>query len=97
MILLKGCARCGGDVDATFRDDIYCIQCGHRPSPSLEQLNAAGAGPIPGIPCSSCRSRQTVRLEKLHPKDNACYRCRACGHIFSPGAAESQLGDVASP
>ena len=31
MILFKSCPRCGGDVDATYIDDAYCVQCSHRP------------------------------------------------------------------
>ena len=31
MILFKSCPRCGGDVDATFQDDVFCIQCSYRP------------------------------------------------------------------
>ena len=30
MIFFKACPRCNGDVDVTFYDEIYCIQCGHR-------------------------------------------------------------------
>ena len=29
-IHLRACPRCGGDVDAASRDDVRCIQCGHR-------------------------------------------------------------------
>ena len=29
-IHLRACPRCGGDIDAAFRDDIRCVQCGHR-------------------------------------------------------------------
>ena len=29
-IHLRACPRCGGDVDAAFRDDVRCVQCGHR-------------------------------------------------------------------
>lgn len=31
MILFKACPRCGGDVDATYHDDVYCVQCAFRP------------------------------------------------------------------
>ena len=29
-IHFRACPRCGGDVDAAFRDDVRCVQCGHR-------------------------------------------------------------------
>ena len=29
-IHLRACPRCGGDVDAALRDDVRCVQCGHR-------------------------------------------------------------------
>ena len=29
-IHLRACPRCGGDIDAAFRDDVRCVQCGHR-------------------------------------------------------------------
>ena len=35
MILFKACPRCGGDVDTTYQEDVYCIQCGHRPAVRL--------------------------------------------------------------
>ena len=38
MILFKSCPRCGGDVDTTYDDDIYCFQCGHRPA--VQQLGS---------------------------------------------------------
>ena len=31
-IQFKACPRCGGDIDATYRDDIYCVQCAYRPT-----------------------------------------------------------------
>ena len=31
MILFKACPRCGGDIDIARSDDIYCVQCSHRP------------------------------------------------------------------
>ena len=30
MIFFKACWRCGGAVEATFYDDVYCVQCGCR-------------------------------------------------------------------
>ena len=34
--------------------------------------------------CPRCENTTPVRLEKADPQANTCYRCRACGHIFSP-------------
>ena len=31
MILFKACPRCGGDVDSSYHEDIYCVQCAYRP------------------------------------------------------------------
>ena len=88
VILFKSCARCGGDVDATFESDVYCVQCGHRPAvPPLAHLPAPWA-PRPSAWCPGCRSDRTVRLDRLHEADHACYRCRICGHIFSPRESE---------
>ena len=87
MILFKSCARCGGDVDATFESDVYCVQCGHRPTvPTL----AAGHP----VWCPACRSGGVARLDRLNDDDHACYRCQTCGHIFSP--RESQPRRAAS-
>ena len=29
--MYKQCPRCGGDVDASFSEDVRCVQCGDRP------------------------------------------------------------------
>ena len=34
--------------------------------------------------CLRCDSDDTVRLEKARTEANTGYRCRGCGHIFSP-------------
>lgn len=34
--------------------------------------------------CLRCGSEDTMRLEKARVGANTCYRCRDCGHIFSP-------------
>ena len=111
MILFKSCPRCGGDVDATYNDDVYCVQCAYRPTvifpgPRIvernpeylrELLNADDAGvgvegevmPM-GVPivCPKCGAQKFMTLEKLRSEDNACFRCRSCGHIFSPMLVE---------
>ena len=85
MILFKACGRCGGDVDATFESDVYCVQCGHRPALAPVAAERPAGTERPTIWCPACRSDRTVRLSRLHDADHTCYRCRICGHIFSPG------------
>ena len=34
--------------------------------------------------CPRCLNETPVRLEKADPLANTCFRCRQCGHIFSP-------------
>jgi len=98
VILFKACPRCGGDIDSTYADDINCVQCGHRPDAvypgaRLPQLPAdaaqkpAFAQDGPSTECRRCGADDPARLEKLRAGDNTCYRCRRCGHIFSPAAA----------
>ena len=112
MILFKACPRCDGDVDATYSDDVHCVQCSHRPEvvyPGPRIIRKAENGPAaPGMAflgyssnasqpmapediakCRRCGTVEVVRLEKLRPEDNACYRCRRCGHVFSPAIQRS--------
>lgn len=106
VILFKACVRCGGDVDATYAEDVYCIQCAHRPADaealaamaSTEGLGglamgfAASSSDSDATPpsalvvntCPRCKSKDLVLLDRLRRGDNVCYRCRPCGHIFSP-------------
>ena len=121
MILFKSCARCGGDIDATYKDDVYCIQCSHRPQVMFPGPHAphrpAGASSSLGVrvsvgpalhdsetgtkeegapvsaatsSCPRCGSTERVRLDRLREADNYCYcyRCRRCGHVFSPAVGE---------
>ncbi len=37
-----------------------------------------------GVVCPRCGEGAAVELEKADPGANTCYRCRPCGHIFSP-------------
>ncbi|MDA0769301.1 MAG: hypothetical protein O2821_03660 [Chloroflexi bacterium] len=37
------------------------------------------------VGCPRCALEDVIPLEKLRPHYNTCYRCRLCGHIFSPG------------
>ncbi len=104
-ILFKACPRCGGDVDASYYDDVYCVQCAYRPRIAFpgprvvaEQFGQAGGHQamietehtdkaaqlsVEKV-CPKCGSDHVIRLDKLRREDNSCYRCRACGHIFSP-------------
>ena len=99
MILFKTCPRCGGDVDATYDDDIYCVQCAYRPAGAVPERRAVEAAlgarlgaavsatdseTGPGLQCAKCSSQLVVALDKVREEDHACYRCRECGHIFSP-------------
>ncbi len=90
MILFKSCPRCGGDLDATYREDVYCVQCSHRPNKAA--LRAAGLPPRPSYQdrrrpaCPRCGATALIPLKRLRPVDNYCYRCQPCGHIFSPAA-----------
>ena len=89
MFLFKDCPRCGGDLDATDTTDVRCVQCGHRPDVGgLVERRVSGHGfvPLTGLEllCPRCDSDFTIALEKLRERDNTCYRCRKCGHIYSP-------------
>jgi predicted RNA-binding Zn-ribbon protein involved in translation (DUF1610 family) len=129
LILFKACPRCGGDIDATYQDDVRCVQCSHRPEvkypgPRVVQERArpggvpqsgptpaplrlveqggtaaapdvaaaahlVGADSKPGhATCPRCGVRELARLDRLRPQDHVCYRCRLCGHIFSPASAD---------
>ena len=37
--------------------------------------------------CPRCGGARNVQLEKMDPQAHTCYRCRNCGHIFSPRTA----------
>ena len=94
MFLLKSCPRCGGDVDATDTTDVRCVQCGHRPPVGAlvgERLPGRGFLPLTGLEllCPRCDSDFIIALEKLRERDNTVYRCRTCGHIYSPCLAEA--------
>ena len=40
-----------------------------------------------GAACPRCDVRDSIALEKLRAHFNTCFRCRLCGHIFSPGGS----------
>ena len=120
MAILRGCARCGGDILTADAKNVRCLQCGHRPEASLDEVRrrarrarrARTPEPInvtpfsdifrqggapdameddadledagPGARCPQCEETDSIALDKLSPHFNTCYRCRLCGHIFSP-------------
>ena len=106
LILFKTCPRCGGDVDATYDDDVYCVQCAYRPAVAVPGRRAVEAalgvrlGAVasetdtpragPSLQCTKCSSQLVVALDKVRLEDHTCYRCRACGHIFSPRDDEAR-------
>ena len=47
------------------------------------------------VNCPRCGSEEVVKLEKVRRQDHTCFRCRMCGHIFSP-QAESEREESAA-
>ena len=131
MVILRGCARCGGDILTGDARNVRCLQCGHRPDLPIAELRRRGrrsrsggiAKPVDlgailaaldvpadapegfvsaveavgdvdavdnadsGTACPRCDVRDSIALEKLRAHFNTCFRCRLCGHIFSPGGS----------
>ena len=120
MVILRGCARCGGDIVTGDAKNVRCLQCGQKPEMPIAELTRrrrrarpdVQAAPISideifatdrvsgdsaedvpharthgsGALCPRCEETDAIALEKLRPHFNTCYRCRLCGHIFSPAA-----------
>ena len=42
--MFKQCPRCGGDVDASYSEDVHCLQCGNRPEVEYPGPVIVGAG-----------------------------------------------------
>jgi len=120
MAILRGCARCGGDILTGNAKNVRCLQCGHKPEASIAELrrqarrtrrmrtpepidvtpfsdifrqggapgeaesDAGSEDTSQGAHCPQCEERDSIALDKLRPHFNTCYRCRLCGHIFSP-------------
>ena len=42
--MFKQCPRCGGDVDASYSEDVHCLQCGNRPEVVYPGPVIVGAG-----------------------------------------------------
>ena len=92
MILFKACSRCGGDVDTSQADDVRCFQCAYRPDAAdLAALTPTHTqvGNDAECTCPRCQSTALVILDRLRDEDNYCYRCRPCGHVFSPAAGRT--------
>ena len=108
MIIFKACPRCSGDIDTASDEDAYCIQCGYRPGvvypgpyvtegPDYDHASEEGRlGSSTQVTCPKCGTDRCVALEKLRTRDNVCYRCRGCGHIFSPDGHELEQGGDAA-
>ena len=81
MILFKACPRCGGDVDTTYRDDVYCVQCAYRPTVVFSgpvfaegwRGKAASAAP-PSVRRAKQESGHPMSLSLLNTK----VRCPKC-------------------
>ena len=42
MVILRGCARCGGDILTGDARNVRCLQCGHRPGLPIAELRRRG-------------------------------------------------------
>ena len=128
MAILRGCARCGGDVLTGDRRNVRCLQCGHRPDAPIAEIRRRARGgrrrrverPVDveaflaaldavdevaddaeddadcgsDARCPRCDDADAIALEKLRAEFNTCYRCRVCGHIFSPGGSAAGLREA---
>ena len=138
MVILRGCARCGGDLLTGDARNVRCLQCGHRPEAPIAELRRRGrrsrsggiAKPVDlgailaaldvpadapegfvsaveamgdadavdnadsGAACPRCDVRDSIALEKLRAHFNTCFRCRLCGHIFSPGGSPAEFREA---
>ena len=131
MAILRGCARCGGDVLTGDMRNVRCLQCGHRPEMPLAEIRRRARGVVrrrverpvdveeilaaldaegeeadggvdgvdsgdsaDGARCPRCDDDEPIALEKLRAHFNTCYRCRLCGHIFSPGGGQDEMREA---
>ena len=63
MILFKGCPHCGGDVDASYKEDVYCVQCSYRPDVSVTGPRVEGKPMVPHLPVAAGRGAGIQRDE----------------------------------
>ena len=75
MIFLKACPRCGGDVEATYLEDVYCVQCAHRlpAAPVSSRLDREARGKV--VPTSEA-DRVLDAIERVRSQGaEPCPRC----------------------
>jgi len=67
-------------INVTLLSDVQNI------APDATADDAGSEDNDPGARCPQCEMTDSIALDKLRPHFNTCYRCRLCGHIFSPAA-----------
>ena len=65
-------------INVTPLSDVQSI------APDATDDDAGGEDADPGARCPQCEETDSIALDKLRQHFNTCYRCRLCGHIFSP-------------
>ena len=55
-----------------------------RPDPDSIKALSVALELSYGELCARCASTLLMALDKVRGSDHTCYRCQACGHIFSP-------------
>ena len=98
VILFKQCPRCGGDVDASYSEDVHCVQCGDRPEVVYPGPVVLGAGGMrdgavglgeagaPAVAATPCPGEEAGKaLDRLA---DVCPRC---------GAGESMVLEKVRP
>ena len=67
-------------LNVTLLSDII----GKGSAPDATEDDAGSGDTDPGARCPQCEQTDSIALDKLRPHFNTYYRCRLCGHIFSP-------------
>ena len=74
-------SRASGEVEVRMMD---------MPGVLSETVRIVGTTPVQSERqtrrCPRCLALDTVSLDRVDLTGNTCYRCRGCGHIFSPRA-----------
>ena len=72
-------SRAGGQVEVRMMT---------VPEVPSETVRIVGATPVESETscrrCPRCLALETMSLDRVDLTGNTCYRCRGCGHIFSP-------------
>ena len=80
------CVQCGNRPEVAYpgprilegdRVDVearVAMTVGDRPNKSGPRLDG----------CPRCGTGNAIQLEKVKPDYHTCYRCRRCGHVYSP-------------